>query len=133
MYYIFWYVMESTETKEAIQHKELGTKKQDKGGETNMTITEQAKEFAKENELDVEINQAYIDNVGTEYATAEDVQEAYQGQHENDEDFAMALSEELGYIKSDVSWPYTCIDWEQAASELMYDYFESEGYYFRNL
>ena len=27
----------------------------------------------------------------------------------------------------------TCIDWEFASRELMYDYFEVDGYYFRNL
>lgn len=96
-------------------------------------ISEQAKEFAKENDLSEEINQAYIDNVGSEYAEADDVAEAYQGHYGSDEDFAQDLAEELGLIKKDVVWPYTCIDWEHAAKELMYDYFESDGHYFRNL
>ena len=38
------------------------------------------------------------------------------------EEYAQELAEELGYIKRDVQWPYTCIDWEKAARELQYDY-----------
>ena len=36
--------------------------------------------------------------------------------------YAQELADDLGYIKSDVSWPYTCIDWERAARELRMDY-----------
>lgn len=38
------------------------------------------------------------------------------------EDYARELAEDIGAIKSDASWPYTCIDWEQAARELQMDY-----------
>lgn len=62
-----------------------------------------------------------------------DIQEAYQGKYKDDEDFAWELAHEIGVIKKSVSWPYTCIDWEYAARELMYDYCESDGHYFRNL
>jgi hypothetical protein len=37
-------------------------------------------------------------------------------------DYARDLAEDTGAINSDVSWPYTCIDWEQAADELQTDY-----------
>lgn len=37
-------------------------------------------------------------------------------------DYAQELAEDLGYINRNVSWPYTCIDWEQAAEELKADY-----------
>ena len=63
----------------------------------------------------------------------EDIDEAYSGQYDNDENFAEDTAEQLGYINNNASWPYTCIDWERAASELMYDYTEENGYYFRNL
>lgn len=96
-------------------------------------VKTKAEEMAEENGLDVEINQAYIDNVGEEYAKAEDCQEAYQGQYKNDVDFAQEMAEECGSIENNPKWPYTCIDWEFAAKELMYDYFEVNGYYFRNL
>ena len=62
-----------------------------------------------------------------------DIDEAYQGQYKDDEDFAQEMAESLGSIEKNPSWPYTCIDWEYAAKELMYDYSESNGYYFRNL
>lgn len=38
------------------------------------------------------------------------------------EDYARELAEDLGYIKKDVGWPYTCIDWERAANDLRTDY-----------
>ncbi len=93
----------------------------------------QAEKMSEENKLSVEINQAYIDNVGGDYATAEDVEEAYCGEFESDEKFAMEQADQLGLIDNDLQWPYTCIDWEQAAKELMFDYFESDGFYFRNI
>ena len=43
-------------------------------------------------------------------------------------DYAQELAEDCGMIKTDVSgqWPYTCIDWDQAARELKMDYTELE-------
>lgn len=38
------------------------------------------------------------------------------------EDYARELAEDIGAIKRDMGWPYTCIDWEQAAEELQQDY-----------
>jgi antirestriction protein len=98
-----------------------------------MKISKQAKKMAKDNGLEVEVNQAYIDIVGEEYAKEEDVSEAYQGKYEDDKAFAIEMAYELGLTNKELSWPYTCIDWEQAAKDLMYDYSESDGYYFRNL
>uniref|UniRef100_A0A6H2A6A8 Putative bacterial antirestriction protein n=1 Tax=viral metagenome TaxID=1070528 RepID=A0A6H2A6A8_9ZZZZ len=92
----------------------------------------QAQKMAEENSLSEEINQAYIDIVGEKYATAEDCEEAYQGQYRSDEDFAQNMAEELGTINQDAQWPNNCIDWEYASKELMYDYSDSDGYYFRN-
>ena len=86
--------------------------------------------------LDIEIISAYIDNVGIDSdieSTISHCEEAYQGEYNSDEDFAESLAEELGYMEdAPKSWPFNCIDWEYAARELMYDYFESGGYYFRN-
>jgi len=59
------------------------------------------------------------------------VEELYQGEYNSDSDFAYDMAEQLGYLDKDVSWPYTCIDWDYAARELMYDYGESSGHYFR--
>jgi len=60
-------------------------------------------------------------------------EDSYQGEFDSDADFARELAEDLGEIPPELPWPIRCIDWEQAASELMYDYFEQDGYYFRNL
>jgi len=61
------------------------------------------------------------------------MEEAYQGEYRSDEDFAREMAEQCGYMEKDVAWPFTCIDWEHAARELMYDYFEIDGHYFRSL
>jgi hypothetical protein len=61
----------------------------------------------------------------------DNIAEAYAGAYRDDEDFAEETADSLGYINKDVSWPYNCIDWEQAANELMQDYREANGHYFR--
>jgi hypothetical protein len=38
------------------------------------------------------------------------------------EDYARELADDLGMTPNDVSWPLTCIDWEQATRELQMDY-----------
>jgi antirestriction protein len=83
--------------------------------------------------LDADILKAYRDIIGKEYYKAEDAQEAYVGQFSDNAEFAQNMAEEIGAIKENAGWPYTCIDWEWAGKELMYDYSESDGYYFRNL
>lgn len=65
--------------------------------------------------------------------TADNIEEAYSGQFDNDVDFAQDMAEQTGSIDKDASWPQNCIDWEHAAKEIMYDYCEENGYYFRNL
>jgi antirestriction protein len=62
-----------------------------------------------------------------------DIDEAYSGEFDSDEDFAQNMADDLGYINKNVFWPYTCIDWEHAAKELMYDYAEHNKHYFRNI
>jgi len=59
--------------------------------------------------------------------------ESYQGQYKNDEDFAQELAEAVGELPRETRWPLYCIDWEWAARELMMDYSESNGHYFRNI
>ena len=62
-----------------------------------------------------------------------DIEEAYSGEFDSPEDFAQNMAEEIGSIDKNATWPNNCIDWEYAARELMYDYSEADGYYFRNL
>jgi hypothetical protein len=62
------------------------------------------------------------------------IDEAYIGAYKDDEDFAQTMAEETGDIDfRSLPWPLTCIDWEFAAKEVMYDYAASDGHYFRNI
>jgi antirestriction protein len=60
------------------------------------------------------------------------LEESYQGEYTSDEDFAQTLADDLG-VEISNSWPHNCIDWERAARDLMYDYSESNGHYFRSI
>lgn len=60
------------------------------------------------------------------------IDEAYFGQFNSDEEFAQDLCEQLGDIPRNFPG-YIHIDWESTAKELMYDYCESNGYYFRSM
>lgn len=98
-----------------------------------MEISKMAEKMAEDGNLDAEVYQAYINIVGEEYAKAEDAEEAYQGYFLSDEVFAQNMAEEIGAINKEAQWPNNCIDWEFAAKELMYDYSDDGGHYFRNL
>lgn len=52
----------------------------------------------------------------------EEAREAFQGVWDTERDFAENLADDIGAINDNASWPYTCIDWERATRELMYDY-----------
>ena len=58
--------------------------------------------------------------------------EAYEGTYDSDRDFAMQMADNLGFEICN-SWPDNCIDWDQAASDLMMDSFKIDGHYFRNV
>lgn len=62
-----------------------------------------------------------------------DIDEAYAGEFEDDADFAEETADQLGLTDNNQRWPLNCIDWHQAAKELMYDYCEDNGHYFRNM
>ncbi len=51
------------------------------------------------------------------------------------EDYAREFAYEVGAIENSANWPYTCIDWERAASELAMDYslvkYRGSWYYVR--
>lgn len=42
------------------------------------------------------------------------------------EEYAEELAKDVGVIDKEMQWPLTCIDWEQAASELQQDYTSAE-------
>jgi len=83
--------------------------------------------------LSLEIITAYAEHVGEQIDIDVIVkaEEAYSGTYDSDEQFAEEFAEEVGAIDKNTSWPNTCIDRERAARELMYDYFEASGHYFR--
>jgi len=58
--------------------------------------------------------------------------EAYQGEWASDEEFVQELVEDCGDIPKDLPF-YIHIDWEGTARDVMMDYFEIEGHYFRSL
>lgn len=58
------------------------------------------------------------------------LEESYSGQFSSDADFAEDMAEQTGFEISN-TWPQNCIDWERAARDLMYDYYESKCHYFR--
>jgi antirestriction protein len=60
----------------------------------------------------------------------EDVNEMYQGEWEDDETFVMRLLEDTGMIPSDLP-NFIYIDWERTAENVMDDYVENRGHYFR--
>lgn len=81
---------------------------------------------------DKEAIDAYIKNYGEGYL--DNFEEAYTGKYDSDADFAQDMHEQISEpLEGADRWPYNCIDWDYAARELMYDYLELDGYYFRNL
>jgi antirestriction protein len=95
-------------------------------------ISDDLFEFLALDDDDRKMLAAYIDGSGDESATIEDAQEAFAGEFHNDEDFAYQLAEDVGDIPQDIP-SYIVIDWEATARNIMFDYFESDGFYFRNL
>lgn len=74
----------------------------------------------------------YIEQTGDDDLS--DIQEAYAGEFVSDEEFARDMADNLGSVDfKNQPWPQYCIDWEYAARELMYDYFEIDDHYFRNM
>jgi antirestriction protein len=61
-----------------------------------------------------------------------DFDEAYQGEYSSNEDFVQELVESCGDIPKNLP-SYIYIDWERTARDVMMDYSEANGHYFRNL
>ena len=62
----------------------------------------------------------------------DDFLEAYQGTYRSDIDFVQNLLDDTGGLPKDLP-SYIHIDWESTARDIMYDYTEQDGHYFRNL
>ncbi len=90
-------------------------------------LEQEKQEFIENSYLDAEVIEAGIE-AGIEL---DGIEEAYNGEYKNDVEFAQELLESCGYIPQDLP-PYIHIDWEWTAQEIMMDYIEQDGYYFRN-
>ena len=60
-----------------------------------------------------------------------DIDEAYNGEFDDDADFVENLLTDCGDLPKLPNYIY--IDWDKTARDVMYDYCESNGHYFRNL
>ena len=58
--------------------------------------------------------------------------EDYAGEWASHAEFAQNMAESIGALDgAPDSWPFTCIDWKKAGGELLHDYHERDGHYFR--
>ena len=58
---------------------------------------------------------------------ADTVMEGYNGCWDSAEKFAQQQHEDMVGCNGFTDWPYSCIDWEHAARELMYDFSSYDG------
>lgn len=59
-----------------------------------------------------------------------EIDDCYEGYFDSRADFAMHMADMIGF-EPQPQWPANCIDWDFAGRELMYDYCEHDGHYFR--
>jgi len=94
------------------------------------------------NEVGRERLEKLLDEYGEEIIEAaigcdispENIEERYCGQFNSDGDFAMDFYDGVyGLSKLDELFPGLHVDWEGTARDLMMDYYEDNGYYFRVL
>lgn len=94
----------------------------------------EAIEAIMESNYDISVLDAYVDCFGYYcndiYELIEKIEESYQGEYNNDEEFTEELLVETCSIPSDLPH-YVHIDWESTAREIMMDYSASNGHYFR--
>ena len=102
-----------------------------------MTYTE-AKKCLKDTDKDTlqELIEEFGEDLVRQYQAdghgLDSMQEAYNGEWDSDEDFVQNLLEDCGTIPKDIPH-YVYIDWERTARDVMMDYFEIDGHYFRSL
>lgn len=87
-------------------------------------------ELLKNTSYDEDVIDAYLELAGAD-ANIEELENSYQGKFDSNADFAQFMAEETADMPRDMNWPFYCIDWEWAAGDLMMDYEEVNGHYFR--
>jgi len=72
---------------------------------------------------------AYCSNHGLNWDDFDmsDFEESYRGCWDSAEEYAQEFAEDTGDIDRNATWPHTCIDWEVATRELMWDYWTDRG------
>lgn len=130
-----WYDLTDFDSYEEIE--ELGEIEETKGIPNVVDLKadwDNVQEYLNLSEEEQKIMMAYFEVVDEfNWGSAS---EAYVGQYRNASEFAESLCEDIYYDALD-QLPYflrNCIDWRDVwDSALHYDYFESNGHYFRNL
>lgn len=95
----------------------------------------EAAEALENTHLDEDVINAFISCFGKKNTVAETIEAAegaYCGEFDSDAAFAEDFAEQVGAMDRNATWPQTCIDWEWAARDLMYDHSEHNGHYFRS-
>ncbi|AKK72084.1 antirestriction protein [Chryseobacterium gallinarum] len=87
-------------------------------------------EQINDSEHDVEVYEACLDCLGKMdfQSIYEYVNNFYYGEYESDEDFVQWLYEDDTFNVPN----WVVIDWEATARSVMFDYFESNGHYFKS-
>ena len=105
---------------------------------TQVKTDELFKQYVEENgSYDLEAYEGYAENLTLDLLEVEDwmseADENYSGEFYNDEEFAESLLEEtedLNNLPNIIRWN---LDWSGIANDIMHDYFEVAGHYFRNV
>lgn len=108
---------------------EIATQLRHENRKTN-TLELAIEEYGLE-DYDEEAVLAYIKAFNIEDFNLSDFEDRYTGKYSDDAEFAKEQAESLGLIDREITWPNNNIDWEAAAIDLMQDYCEEDGYYFR--
>lgn len=104
--------------------------KQNAGELTQERLEELQDQYGFDDSHTIEVVEAFLNCFNEE--DLGDLDDMYVGYWYSQEDFAQEQAEELVFGRGESQgWPYYCIDWEWAARELMHDYSEDGGHYFR--
>jgi antirestriction protein len=92
------------------------------------------KEEMEASHLDVEVIDAYLDNVGATYGVdVSEIEDAYYGEFDDFTDFAHHIMDETGDLDQIPKGLRFYFDFEAYGRDLAHDFFESNGHFFRNL
>jgi antirestriction protein len=99
----------------------------------SMTEWADFKEQLEATHLDAEVIDAYLDNMGT-YGGVDisDIEDAYFGEFDDFTEFAYHIVEETGELDGLPIQLRNYFDYEKYGHDLSFDFFESNGHFFRN-